>query len=97
MLSAQSYLTGLQLAVRAGAGATLALIIAQLLKLDYPVFAFIAAVTVTDLRPAQTRDLGLLRMMATFVGAVLGAALSPLLPAEAWSVGVSVLIATFAD
>jgi|tagenome__1003787_1003787.scaffolds.fasta_scaffold19844522_1 uncharacterized membrane protein YgaE (UPF0421/DUF939 family) len=93
MLSAPSYLTGLQLAVRAGAGATLALIIAQLLKLDYPVFAFIAAVTVTDLRPAQTRDLGLLRMMATFVGAVLGAALSPLLPAEAWSVGVSVLIA----
>jgi uncharacterized membrane protein YgaE (UPF0421/DUF939 family) len=75
------------------AGATLALIIAQLLKLDYPIFAFIAAVTVTDLRPAQTRDLGLVRVMATFVGALLGATLSPLLPAEAWSVGLSVMIA----
>jgi uncharacterized membrane protein YgaE (UPF0421/DUF939 family) len=88
-----SYLTGVQLAVRAGAGASLALIIAQVLKLDYPIFAFIAAVTVTDLKPAQTRDLGLVRVMATFVGAVLGATLSSLLPAEAWSVGVSVTIA----
>jgi len=83
------------LAVRAAAGASIAFAIAEILKLEHPIIAFTAAVIVTDLKPAQTRELGLRRVGATVVGAVNGAVLSPFLPATAWAIGVSVLHAIF--
>jgi hypothetical protein len=66
--------SGLQLAMRAGLAAGLSIAIAQFFKLEYPIYAFIAAVIVTDLSPAQSRRLGFIRIVATVVGALLGAA-----------------------
>jgi len=84
---------GVQLAVRAATAASLSLAIAKCFDLQFPIYAFIAAVIVTDLSPEQTRQLGLRRMVATVIGAVCGAILSPLLPHGALAIGISVLIA----
>ena len=43
---------GIQLAVRGAAGAGLSIAIAQFFNLQYPIYAFIAAVIVTDLTPS---------------------------------------------
>jgi uncharacterized membrane protein YgaE (UPF0421/DUF939 family) len=42
--------SGVQLALRCAVAATAAFAIAQGLKLDYPIFALVAAVIVSDLR-----------------------------------------------
>jgi uncharacterized membrane protein YgaE (UPF0421/DUF939 family) len=73
--------------------AGLALVLARFLELQYPLYAFIAAVIVTDLSPSQTRQLGVRRIVATVVGAVCGAALSPLLPPGPLTIGLGVLAA----
>jgi uncharacterized membrane protein YgaE (UPF0421/DUF939 family) len=86
-------LKGIQLAVRAGLGASLSLAIAQLLHFDRPLFACVAALIVTDLTPAKTRALGLRRLGATLVGAATGASLSLVLPPVPWTIGLSVLVA----
>ena len=88
-----TFTSGLQLATRCAVAATLAFAMAQVLKLDYPVFALIAAVIGTDLTPAQSRELGLRRLIATVVGAVLGAAGTSLGFVGVWAVGPSILIA----
>lgn len=90
---ARQSLKPLQLAVRAAAGASIAFAVAEVLKLDHPIIAFTAAVIVTDLKPAQTQELGLRRVAATAVGGVTGAVLSPALPPTAWALGTSVLVA----
>ena len=82
-----------QLSVRAGAGAGLSTALALLFGLQYPIYAFLAAVIVTDLSPSRTRQLGLLRIIATVMGAGLGALLSPVLGAGPWALGLGVLIA----
>jgi len=92
----QTFTKGLQLSVRAAVGAGLSLALAQLLNLEYPIYAFIAAVIVTDLSPSQTSHFGLRRLVATVVGATCGAALSPVLPPESWAIGVGILIAMLA-
>jgi uncharacterized membrane protein YgaE (UPF0421/DUF939 family) len=89
----QTLTKGVQLSVRAAVAAGLALVLARFLELEYPLYAFIAAVIVTDLSPSQTRRLGLRRVAATVVGAVCGAALSPVLPPEPWAIGLGVLAA----
>lgn len=81
-----------QLAVRAAAGATLALLIAGWLSLEFPIYAFLAAVIVTDLSPSETRRLGWQRIVATFIGAACGATFSVLLPSGILAVGFGVLI-----
>jgi uncharacterized membrane protein YgaE (UPF0421/DUF939 family) len=92
-VKSKQLLSGLQLAARASVGAGLSMGIATLLGLEYPIYAFIAAVIVTDLSPAQSRQLGLRRIVATIVGAICGAALSFVLPQEAWAIAVGVLVA----
>jgi len=85
-------LAAYQLAFRTAIAAGLAVAIAQLFRLEYPLYALIAAVIVTDLAPSQTRQLGLQRLAGTVVGAVLGAALSSLLQPSAWAIGLGILV-----
>jgi uncharacterized membrane protein YgaE (UPF0421/DUF939 family) len=89
----RTLVSGMQLAGRAALAASLSLAIAQLLKLEYPIYAMLAAVIVTDLTPSQSRQLGLRRIVATLVGAVCGAALSPVLPPGPWAIGIGILSA----
>jgi hypothetical protein len=49
----------IQLSLRATVAAVLSLIAAMWLGLDYPIYAFIAAVIVTDLKPGMSQKLGL--------------------------------------
>jgi len=86
---------GLQLSIRAALSAGLAVAIAQLLQLQYPLYALIGAVIVTDLSPAQTQKLGWQRLAGTVVGATVGAALSQLLPHGPVAIGFSIMVAMF--
>jgi uncharacterized membrane protein YgaE (UPF0421/DUF939 family) len=86
-------LPDLQLAVRASIAAALSLLLADFLDLQFPIYAFIAAVIVTDLEPGQTRELGARRIASTVIGAATGAALSMLLPPGPLTIGASIFIA----
>jgi uncharacterized membrane protein YgaE (UPF0421/DUF939 family) len=83
--------SGLQLALRAATAAGLSL--AQLFKLEHPIYALIAAVIAADLSPSKTSQLGLRRLVATVVGAACGATLSPVVQSGPWGIGVSICIA----
>jgi uncharacterized membrane protein YgaE (UPF0421/DUF939 family) len=84
---------GLQLALRASVAAFLSLAIAQFLELQFPIYALITAIIVTDLSPSESVLLGWRRLVATVVGAVCGATLSMVLPATSWAIGLSILVA----
>jgi uncharacterized membrane protein YgaE (UPF0421/DUF939 family) len=88
-------LPALQLSTRAAVSAAVALATAQLLQLDTPIFAMVAAVVVTELTAAQTRELALRRLAGTVLGASTGALLSYVVPAGPLAVGVSILVAMF--
>jgi uncharacterized membrane protein YgaE (UPF0421/DUF939 family) len=92
-VTAWPFMRGLQLALRASVAAGVAIALAQLFGLEHPIYAFLAAVIVTDLVPSQSRTLALHRIVATLIGAVCGAILSPLLPPGPLAIGVSILIA----
>jgi len=83
----------LQLAVRAALATTISLMLGGALHLQYPIYAMLAAVIVTDLAPSRTRKLGLRRLAATVIGAGCGALLSPVLPSSPWAVGLAILAA----
>lgn len=86
-------MTGIQLALRASVAAGLSLAIAQWLKLQFPIYALIAAIIVTDLSPSESTRLGLARLVANLVGAACGATVSMLLPDTSWAFGLSILLA----
>lgn len=87
------FLAGGQLALRAAIAGSFAVAIAKLLSFDYPIFAFISAVLVTDLSAAESRRLGLNRLIATVVGATWGAVLTPLIPSGPIAIGFGVFAA----
>jgi uncharacterized membrane protein YgaE (UPF0421/DUF939 family) len=89
----QATWAGAQLALRAAIAGAFAVALARYFSFNYPIFAFIAAVLVTDLSVAESRRLGFIRLIATVVGAVWGALLSPLIPSGALAIGFSVLVA----
>jgi uncharacterized membrane protein YgaE (UPF0421/DUF939 family) len=86
-------MSGIQLALRASVAAGLSLAIAKFLQLQFPIYALIAAIIVTDLSPAESIRLGWRRLVATVIGAVCGATLSMVLPASSWSIALSILVA----
>jgi uncharacterized membrane protein YgaE (UPF0421/DUF939 family) len=88
--------TSLQLALRAALAASLAVVAANALGLEHPIYATIAAVIVTDLAPAQSRRLALQRVAGTILGALTGAALCPLVQDHHWAVALPVLASMFA-
>jgi uncharacterized membrane protein YgaE (UPF0421/DUF939 family) len=80
--------SSVQLSVRATVAALASLLVARWLQLEYPIYAFIGAVIVTDLQPSVSRSLGLRRLFSTVIGAFCGAALSVALPAGPLAVAV---------
>jgi uncharacterized membrane protein YgaE (UPF0421/DUF939 family) len=92
----RKFMPGVQLALRSAVAAGAAIAIARLFNLEYPIYAFLAALVVTDLSPSYSRQHGVRRLIATCVGAVCGAALSQVLMPTAWGIGLSILVAMLA-
>jgi uncharacterized membrane protein YgaE (UPF0421/DUF939 family) len=88
-------MSALQLATRASAAALIAVVIAEWARLQYPLYAMIAAVIVTDLSPARTRALALPRLAGTVIGAGIGAAAVPVLGGGVLTMALGVLVAMF--
>lgn len=86
-------LSGIQISLRAAVAGAFAVAIAKVLSFDYPIFAFISAVLVTDLSSAESRRLGLNRILATVIGALWGAILTPMIPSGPVAIGFGVFVA----
>jgi len=86
----------LQLSIRAAAAAGITVAIAQAAGLAFPVYAMIAAVIVTDLDSAKTRELAIPRLAGTLAAGVIGALASQWLPPEGWAVAIAILVPMFA-
>ncbi len=68
--------TALQVSTRAGVAAGFAVVVSRWVDLEFPIYALIAAIIVTDLSPTSTRELGLQRLVGTVLGAAVGAVVS---------------------
>jgi len=75
-----SAVTAIQVSTRASLAAALAVVVARLIELEFPLYALIAAIIVTDLSPARTRQLSLQRLVGTVIGAATGAVVSIMSP-----------------
>ena len=84
----ENLIPAFQLSLRAAVAAGLALVAAQLLRLEHPLYAMISAVIVTDLVPSQTPKLALPRLAGTLVGSAIGAVITTLLPSGVWTTTV---------
>src|SRR5580765_5034379 len=71
-----SGISAFQVSIRAGTAAALSVVVAHLLGLEFPLYALIAAIIVTDLSAQRTRQLGLQRLIGTIMGAAFGAVVS---------------------
>jgi uncharacterized membrane protein YgaE (UPF0421/DUF939 family) len=92
-MSLPPVITNLGLPIRCALAAGIAVAIAQLVRLPFPIYALIAAVIVTDLSAARTRQLAVPRLAGTLLGAGLGAVIDPFLQPRAWAVGLAILAA----
>jgi uncharacterized membrane protein YgaE (UPF0421/DUF939 family) len=86
-------MSGIQLAFRASVAAGIAYTFANLLDLQFPIFAAVAAVIATDLVPSETLRLGQRRLLGTVVGAVCGTAVRLIVQPGAWTLGLGILVA----
>ncbi|MFL6230662.1 MAG: FUSC family protein [Pyrinomonadaceae bacterium] len=89
--------TALQVSTRAAMAAGLAVALSRLVRLQFPLYAMIAAILVTDLSPARTRQHGLPRLAGTMLGATVGAACCAALGQQSGSaslrLGLGILVA----
>ena len=92
-LKAPAPITAVQASFRTAIAAGSAVAIAQLLRLEYPIYALISACLVMDLSPLKTRQLAVQRLLGSVLGAIVGAVLSYPLPAGPLAIGVSIVIA----
>ena len=72
-----------------------ALAAARWFNLQFPIYAMISAVIVSDLSSTETRKLGPARMAGTILGALIGASIHILLPSGAWAIALGIFIAMF--
>jgi uncharacterized membrane protein YgaE (UPF0421/DUF939 family) len=83
------------MALRAAVAAALSVAIAQWWQLQFPIYAMISAVVVTDLKASETWKLGLPRLVGSILGAVLGALTCAFLRPNAWEAGIAIFAAMF--
>ena len=83
------------MSLRAAVAAALSIATAQWWQLQFPIYAMISAVIVTDLKASETWRLGLPRLMGSILGAVLGAVTCAFLRPNAWETGVAIFAAMF--
>ncbi|MCX6875314.1 MAG: FUSC family protein [Verrucomicrobia bacterium] len=96
-MAGSNLIPAIQLSLRAGVAAGLAIIVARLFQLQHPLYAMISAVIVTDLVAEQTRKLALPRLAGTLLGSSLGALISTLLPPGVWATAFGIFAAMFAS
>lgn len=83
------------MSLRAAVAAALSVAIAQWWQLQFPIYAMISAVVVTDLKAAETWRLGLPRLVGSIIGAILGALTCAFLRPNAWEAGLAIFAAMF--
>jgi len=96
-MARSTLIASLQLSLRSAVAAGLAVAVAQLLRFQFPIYALVSAVIVTDLSAARTRQLALPRVVGTVLGATLGAVINPFVQPGAWRLDSSVLAANAAQ
>jgi uncharacterized membrane protein YgaE (UPF0421/DUF939 family) len=94
-MAGSNLIPAFQLSLRAALAAGLAIIVAQLLRLQHPLYAMISAVIVTDLVVSQTPKLALPRLAGTLLGSSLGAVIVTLLPHGIWTIAFGIFAAMF--
>ncbi len=82
----------LQIGLRAAIASLLAALTALRLGMDYPIYAVIAAIVVTDASPETTRRTGLIRLVGNVIGALLGGGIGSLLGHDPWVMAGGVLL-----
>ena len=90
-----THVPALQMSLRAAVAAGLSVAIAQRFQLQFPIYAMISAVVVTDLTASETWKLGGPRLVGSVVGAILGALTCAFLRPNAWEAGVAIFAAMF--
>ena len=90
-----AHVPAFQMSARAAVAAASSFAIAQWLQLQFPIYAMISAVVVTDLKASETWKLGGPRLVGTLVGAIVGALTCAFLRPNAWEAGVAIFAAMF--
>jgi len=91
--NSQQLTGGIQLALRAAVVAGLSIALARVRRFEFPIYALIAVVVVTDLSPSRTSKLGLQRIVGTVVGATCGTTLRQVFQPSGWAIGFGILVA----
>ena len=92
----RALIPSLQLSSRAAAAAGITVAIAHAAGLQFPVFAMIAAVIVTDIESSKTREQAIPRVIGTLAGGATGALACYWMPPSAWAVAIAIFVPMFA-
>ncbi len=82
-----------KLAFKTAVAATIAFVVAQLLHLEYPFYAVIAAIIVMSSTSGSTLKLGIQRIIGTVIGVFIGVLFVILFGANPYSLGGSIFVA----